>query len=516
MISEELRSRVRRLFFAEHWRIGTIAQQLGVHHDAVEHALEPKRFANRRWAATVMTLDAYKSFIGATLEQYPRLRATRLFEMLRDRGYTGGVSALRRYVRKVRPVSKHEAFFRLSVLPGEQAQVDWGSFGKFRVGKAERLLSCFVMVFAWSRATFARFTLDQTLESFVRCHVEGFECLGGVPRSVLYDNLKSVVLERQGDLIRFHPRILELAGHYHFAPTPVAVGRGNEKPRVERRIRDLRESFFAARTFGSLDDLNRQLDAWLERVVHARRVPGDDERTVAQALLEERERLLPLPKHRFCSDFVRPVASGKTPYIRFDRNDYSIPHTLVRKPLTLVASDTTVRVLDGDQEVACHERSWDRGRQLECEQHLAALAAEKRKAREHRGRNRLSAACPHATLFLQGVALHGGHLGGTTSRLLRLLDQYGAVELDAALSEAHQRSAFAAHSVAHVLDQRRRSRGAPIPLEVVLPNDPRVRDIVLTPHALGSYDRIGRSDHSAPGEGDDTTKPPTDTEDRHG
>ena len=280
MIPEELRSRIRRLFFAEHWKIGTIAAELGVHHDAVEHALEPKQFINKRWAATAAALDAYKPFVKLTLDQYPRLRATRLLEMIQDRGYTGSVSALRRYVRKVRPVSRHEAFFRLSVLPGEQAQVDWGSFGKIRVGRGERFLSCFVMVLAWSRATFARFTLDQTLESFVRCHVEGFERLGGVPRTVLYDNLKSVVLERQGDLIRFHPRILELAGHYHFAPKPVAIARGNEKPRVERRIRDLRESFFAARGFASLDDLNRQLDEWIQRIVHARRVPGEDELTV--------------------------------------------------------------------------------------------------------------------------------------------------------------------------------------------------------------------------------------------
>lgn len=181
----------------------------------------------------------------------------------------------------------------------ELTQVDWGSFGKIRVGRGERFLSCFVMVLAWSRATFARFTLDQTLESFTRCHVEAFNRFRGAPRTVLYDNLKSVVLERQGSLIRFHPRILELAGHYHFAPTPVGVARGNEKPRVERRIRDIRESFFAAREFSSLSVLNQQLDDWLERVVHSRLVPGDDSRTVAGALDEERERLLPLPEHAF-------------------------------------------------------------------------------------------------------------------------------------------------------------------------------------------------------------------------
>lgn len=491
MITEEQRARIRRLFFAEHWKVGTIAAELGVHRDTVELALEPKRFASRGRPSSSTLLEPYLSFIEQTLEQYPRLRATRLFEMLRDRGYTGSVYAVRRHVRRVRPVSRHEAFFRLTVLPGEQAQVDWASFGKMRVGRGERRLSCFVLVLAWSRATFARFTLDQTLESFARCHVEAFARLKGVPRTILYDNLKSVVLERQGDLIRFHPRILELAGHYHFAPTPVGIARGNEKPRVERRIRDIRESFFAARTFSSLDDLNRQLDSWIDRVVHARRVPGEDVRTVADAFAEEEKRLLPLPEHAFEPSYAQPIASGKTPYVRFDRNDYSIPHRLARKPLTLVASDTTVRILDGDQEVARHRRCWDMRQQIEDKTHLEALAREKGKAREHRGRNRLIAGCPSAHGFLDQIALHGGHLGGTTARLLRLLDRFGASDLEMAIAEAHRRGAFAAQSVAHILDQRIRARGAPVPVEVVLPDDPRVRDLVVTPHLLDRYDQLG-------------------------
>lgn len=494
MIPEELRSRMRRLFFAEHWKIGTIATELGVHRDTVALAVETSRFATTRFRSKAQLLDPYRDFVRATLEEYPRLRATRLLEMIRDRGYQGSVFPLRRYVRRIRPAPAREAFFRLSVLPGEEAQVDWGSFGKIRIGNAERPLSCFVMVLSWSRATFARFTLDQTLESFLRCHVAGFQKLGGVPRAILYDNLKSVVLERKGDLIRFHNRILELAGYYHFAPKPVAIARGNEKGRTERRIRDLRESFFAARPFGSLADLNRQLDTWIDRIAHERRVPGDADKLVAQALAEERERLLPLPEHPFQTDLVRGVSSGKTPYLRFDKNDYSIPHTLIQKPLTLVASESVVRILDGDVEVARHARSWGVRQQIEDEAHLVALGAEKHRAREQRGRNRLFAACPAAQPFLGEVAKYGGHLGGTTSRLLRLLDQYGPAELDTALADAHRRNAFAAQSVAHILDQRRRARGAPVPIEITLPADPRVQNLVVTPHSLERYDRLGQTD----------------------
>jgi len=502
MISDEVRVKIRRLYFAEHWKINTIATQLGVHHDTVELALGRNRFGNRRFNSGPHKLDSYREFIRATIDDYPRLRSTRLLEMIRDRGYDGSIGTLRRYVKRVRPTPRHEAFFRLSVLPAEQAQVDWGSFGKIQVGRHERKLSCFVMVLAWSRATFARFTLDQTLESFVRCHAEAFATFEGVPREVLYDNLKSVVLERQGDLIRFHPQILELAGHYHYAPKPVGIARGNEKPRVERRIRDIRESFFAARSFSSLESLNAQLDRWIEIVVHARNVPGDDTRKVAQALQEERQRLLPLPEHPFVCEFVKPTRSGKTPYVRFDHNDYSIPHTLVRKPLILGVSDKWVRVLDGTTEVARHQRCWDKKRQIEDEQHLVALAKDKSKARAQRGRNRLTTSCPSAFAFLQEIALHGGHLGGTTSRLLRLLDQYGADELEVAVAEAHARRAFAAQSVAHVLDQRRRARGAPVPLPTVLPNDPRVRNLVVVPHQLDGYDRLANAS-AADEEGDD-------------
>jgi transposase len=237
MISLFQRAEIRRLFYAEHWPIGTIADAVGVHHETVRRALNRDRGIHPGPQIRPSALDPYKGFITATLEQYPRLRATRLWAMLRDRGYPGSAVQVRRYVRIVRPAARSEAYFRLDPLVGEQGQVDWGNFGAIQIGQARRVLSCFVLVLSWSRAVYARFALDQTLESFLRGHVEAFAALGGSPRALLYDNLKSVVLERSGEHIRFHPRLLELAGHYHFAPQPCAVARGNEKGRVERMIR---------------------------------------------------------------------------------------------------------------------------------------------------------------------------------------------------------------------------------------------------------------------------------------
>ena len=490
MMDAETRARIRRLFYAEHWRIGTIAAELGVHHTAVRNAIEADRFASAGTQIRPTLLDPYKGLVAKILDDHPRLRATRLYEMIRSRGYPGSVVQLRRYVHTIRPV-RSEAFLRLQTLPGEQAQVDWGSFGKILVGSAKRLLSCFVFVLAWSRAMFARFVLDQTLETFAFCHTLAFNALGGVPREILYDNLKSVVLERVGDHIRFHPRILDVASYYHFAPKPCAPYRGNEKGKVERLIQFIRHSFFAARQFSSVEDLNAQLARWIAEVAHTRRAPGHaDGQSVAALLAEERPRLLPLPEHPMSCARVLGTSSGKTPYVRFDLNDYSIPHTLVRKPLTLVAEEQTVRILDGSTEVARHARSYDRGKVIELPAHIAELARAKRRAHDLRGRDLLRSACRHADALLDALALRGENLGGHTARLTQLLDRYGAAELDLAIAEALTRRAPGAASVAHILDQRARARKTVPVLDPVLPADPRVRDLRVTPHALDRYDAL--------------------------
>jgi transposase len=120
MIDAAQRARIRRLFYAEHWKIGTISSELGVHHDAVRHAIESDRFVSAGALVRPTMLDPYKGLIGKILEDHPRLRATRIYEMLRVRGFAGAVTQVRRYVRTIRP-RQVEAFLRLETLPGEQA-----------------------------------------------------------------------------------------------------------------------------------------------------------------------------------------------------------------------------------------------------------------------------------------------------------------------------------------------------------------------------------------------------------
>ena len=315
--------------------------------------------------------------------------------------------------------------------------MDWAHFGHLEIGRARRPLMAFVMVLSYSRQVFLRFFLDARMENFLRGHVAAFSAWGGVPRVLLYDNLKSAVLERRGDAIRFHPTLLRFAGDYRYEPRPVAIARGNEKGRVERAIRYVRDAFFAARTFTDLDDLNAQAEAWcawIQPLIGAVRINP----SAPSARCSTR-------KDRGCSrlpDNPAPVLEhvavsvGKTPYVRFDLNDYSVPYAYVRRILTVLADPHEVRIVDGAEVLARHRRSYDRGAQIEDAAHIQALVEHKHAAHQHRGTDRLAQAAPASQTLLMRAAERGANLGAITVGLLRLLERYGAAALQDAILEA--------------------------------------------------------------------------------
>lgn len=497
MMQPETKAQIRRYYYAEHGKIGTIASQLGIHPDAVRRAIQSD-VLQRVQSMRPSKVDPYLEFVRDTLHQHPRLRATRVFHMIRDRGYDGSVVQLRRAVARLRPPTR-EAFLRLHALPAEEAQVDWAHFGKVAVGRARRNLSCFVMTLSYSRALYLEFFFDQTLENFLRGHVRAFESFSGQPRVILYDNLRSAVLERRGEHIHFHPRLMELCGHYHFLAQPGQVRAGNQKGRVERTIRYIRDSFWAGRSFTTLAECNRQALRWRDEVAHRRPWPGNDARTVLEAFAEEQPRLLPLPQHPFDTERLLAVRSGKTIYVRFDLNDYSIPPEAVGHTLTLAASDTLVRILDGMTEIARHRRSYDRHQLVLDPAHENALLAIKRQARASTPGGRLAQAVPESEALLDRAFAHGESAGTQTSQLLKLLELYGAAALRQAVREALECDTPRASSVAFLLRKQRRS-SLPRLLAVDLSRHPEAESIHVRPHDLEKYDDLARHRDDDPDE----------------
>lgn len=493
MISKETEAEIVRLYHGEKWPIGTIASQLGLHHTTVQRVLRHTGVDAKVVAPRPSMADPFVPFIAEQLEKYPGLRSSRLFVMIKERGYPGGPDHLRRIVSRLRPKKPAEAFQRLRTMPGEQAQVDWAHFGKLTIGRAQRPLWAFVMVLSYSRRLFLRFFPGASMPFFVRGHVEAFAEFGGVPRVLLYDNLKSAVLERHGDAIRFHPTLLEMSAHYRFEPRPVAVARGNEKGRVERAIRYIREAFFAARGYTDLADLNRQAAEWTATAAFDRPWIEDRARSVRQAFDDEQSILVPAPKEPFPALERLPVEVGKTPYVRFDLNDYSVPHDRVQRTLVVLANLEQVRIADGNEILATHPRCWDRGQQIEQPEHLDRLADEKRRAREHRGFDRLARAARSSRAFLRIIAQRGDNVGSTTARLLQILNTAGAAELEEALVEALERDTVHVGAVRQIVDRRRSARGLPPPVSIPLARGEHA-ELVITPHALSTYDALKKED----------------------
>jgi transposase len=489
-IPPELEAQILRYYHVEKWRVGTIAHQLHVHHATVIRVLAQAGLPRTGAPARRSQVEPYLPFLVETLQKFPTLTASRLYAMVRERGYRGGPDHFRHLVACHRPRRPTEAYLRLRTLPGEQSQVDWGHFGHVTIRRARRPLMAFVMVLSYSRQIFLRFFLNARLESFLRGHLAAFEAWNGCPRVILYDNLRSAVLERHGDAIRFHPTLLEFATHYHYEPRPVAVARGNEKGRVERAIRYVRDNFFAARAFADVDELNAQAAVWCSGMAADRPCPEHQTLSVREAFAAEAPYLRQLPDNAYPLIERVAVDVGKTPYVRFDLNDYSVPHINVRRSLTVLAEPHQVRIVDGAEILACHHRSYGKGEQIDDDAHVEALVAEKRAARHHRGTDRLARAVPASQNLLRRAAERGDNLGAITAALLRLLDRYGAAELEASIGEALERGVPHPNAVRLALERRREQRRQPPPITVDMPAHIKTRDTPVRPHRLEAYDQL--------------------------
>lgn len=465
MTYSELEPEIRRLYRVEKWPVGTIARELAIHHSVVSRVISSET-GDKVKAHRDSILDPYVGFVQQTLEKYPRIKASRLFIMLRERGYPGRSDGhVRSLLKRLRPHKSKEAFFRLTCLPGEQAQVDWAHFGKFQTTPTcQRNLSAFVMTLAHSRMIFLRFFLSSKSRDFYQGFAEAFEFFGGVPKQVWMDNLRSGVTSRVGPLVQFNERMLALASHFTFEPVAMGVRRGNEKGKVERSIQYVRSSFFEAHECKSLKGLNEKALDWCLQVAGKRRWQDDPSKTVYECFMQEKERLLPLPNARWSPAERTLVNVPKVPFVRFDLNSYSVPWAHAQSQVMLEFDDQFVKVIKNNDVIVEHERSYGRGELVEISDHFDGLAEVKAKSRKHAGLSRLKSAVPVAEEFLQILSERGENIGSIVSRLLHLLDLYGRKNLAAAIEEVVVHETPRLRSLHFVLKRLDQAHGNVVPI----------------------------------------------------
>jgi len=487
MMNAELWAEIKRLFNIEKIPIAEIARRHRLDRKTVRRAVKADRLPVVKRSAPSSLLEPYKPYLAERLALHSRIPGTVLYQEIKRQGYTGQVRILQEYLTSVRDKTK-EVFLRIETPQGEQGQCDWANCGTVRMGRVTRKLSAFVMVLSYSRMIYVEFTLSQCLEDFIQCHINAFRFFEGSPKKILYDNLKQVVLSRYGSEIRFNPRFMEFSGVFGFEPVPCNVARGNEKGKVENGIYYLRVNFMAGRNL-IWPIVNRDVQSWMTDVANVRLHRTTRERPIDRW---EREKpfLLALPSRPYDASIMRPVRSSHQALVRFEGNFYSVPHLYAYKTLTLKATATTVRLLSSDdQEVARHQRSYDRGIFIENPKHYEGILSTKRKHFSNILHKRFLELGSTAKTFLEGLIKAEVHPLRHLQHCLNLVTRYGKNDVLSAMQHAMDCNAYGASYVENILLQRRAAHGLPEVQLLTIPQRPEWNDIATEEPDLSIYDQ---------------------------
>jgi transposase len=428
----------------------------------------------------------------AKLEQYPELKAARLFQMLSERGFEGGYSLVKEAVAELRPRLK-AVHLTPSYAPGECAQVDWGACGTVGFpggGRRRRRLSVFLMVMCHSRKLFAEFFLGEAIEHWLQAHRDAFEFFGGVPAKVVVDNCKTAVLRPRGGGLEpeMNPAYLDFAAHYGFTPYPCNPHRPNEKGRIESAVGYARSSFLAGREPQVPEVLAPALRDWLENTANARihRVTG---RKPSELFAEaERHALRPLPASPHLCAAVTVAAASSRCRVTVDANRYSVPWSCASRRLTVRRHAWRVVALDdAGTVVADHPRCHGRNQDVVDPEHESGLRIRVRHAREAHMLDAFMRLGPAAAPYLEQLRRRRPSWRAHVERVNALAEIHGRSEVARALADSLEFGAFSADYVLNLLDARKRLRPEPVPLK--LERNADLLDLTIPDPNIDIYER---------------------------
>jgi transposase len=370
MLEVEQWFEIRRLHRVEKLSARKIAKRLGLARNTVNAALHsdtpPQYNRDRRPSC----LDPFNNRIAEILGQFPEISAVRIQEILQPEGFDGGLSILRDYLRRVRP-QPTQAFQRTEYRPGDIGQVDWARMPDPIASPTGDLLPVWALILTlgYSRLLSVVFSFGTAMPEFLQAHAQLLAFIGGVPHTLVYDNLSSVVTTHRGKEVIFNDQFLVFAERYGFKPHACTPGQPHEKGLVERPVRYLKDNFWVGRQFTSLEDLQAQGDLWRDTVANVRQHGTLHERPIDR-FQHEKSALLPLPTASLLPYDVRFARVTSQGFIQVQSNHYSVPPLLVRQEVAIHLYASKVVIYHDQHEVARHARCWGKHRFLQDAAHL--------------------------------------------------------------------------------------------------------------------------------------------------
>ena len=492
---------IRRLYEIERLSKRAIAQRLHCCHTTVTKALAmtepPSQIITPPRASK---LDPYKQKIDGLIERYPRLSAVRVLEEISkgNDGYQGGITLVKDYLRTIRPARGriyHEVFYD----PGEAFQVDWGSCGNLRIGSTTRKVSVLVAVQCYSRLCYIEFSLSERKAEFYRCLVNALNFFGGSPRKIVFDNLKTAVLSGAGRYATLHPEFVELCGHYYLDPIPCAARDPESKGMVEVNVRYVKQNALAGRDdeLRHWEDYQKLASYWRDEVANVRIHETTQQRPVDR-FRDEQSLLRALPRVPYATDEIVSAVVNSHARIRFDSNRYSVPPTLARKTVVVHANHEHVWIRYQGQEVARHQRCFERRQLIRKDEHLLQAKTMSRRQKKNSIETDFAALGEVAQTFHWNLLKRPVKPLTHLRRLLKLAQLYGRDEVLASMQKAIKYETYDVSYVEAILHQRRRERELPSPTEVV-PRCPEwIGETDYEPDDPSSYDRFLDDDEDLP------------------
>jgi transposase len=349
--------------------IRKIAHLTGLSRNTVRRVLREKAPRPFHTPERGSKLNPYKDYLAARFLA-SGLSAVRLFEEIKAQGYSGSVIVLRRFIRTLKAdvQSKKKATVRFETAAGQQAQVDWAYCGQFKNQEGRMVkVYAFVMILGFSRMVYSCFTTSMDLATLINSHKAAFEFFGGLPKEVLYDNMKQVRLS----LDKWNPLFLDFANHYGFVPRTHRLYRPRTKGKVERAIQYLKDNFLVGRCFDDLTDLNVQNQHWLNHVANVRIHATTKERPID---LLPKEQLCPLQEvaaYELAVPTVRKVDNEG--FVQFQRSRYSVPPEHCGKTVTVQQKDRRITIQCDQLIIAEHEMASRSDSCVALPEHLQAL-----------------------------------------------------------------------------------------------------------------------------------------------
>ena len=461
---------VRHLYEVEKLSIRQIAQKLRRARKTVARVIHQERIM-RSYPDSI--LQPYERLIAQWYQQYPFLKASQVYQRLKAYEFQGSYTTVSLYTQKYRQ-KKRQAYHELTFLPGEAAQIDWIE---------ERLpwgvAYGFGMILAYSRYLYVRFYPRQSLEFFLQGHIEAHREMGGVAHRHWYDNLKTVVTTRNPEW-KFNAQFLDFARHCGFSIHLCNPYRANEKGRIERALRDLRD-FLRVNAFQDLPDLNRKVALWRnERNQKIHRVL---QKAPRDALQEEKLQALPAIPYRPYR--VVQASVSKTGFVELETNRYSVPSSYAQRSCEIFAYPDHLEVMIKRNRIAFHRRSFGRKEKTEDPAHRETLLRRTPQFKARRIFQLMNQMDPALHHFLQEAGQEGQNSLDLAYDFFKLLKHVSKARLISAVQEANRIGTFKIRYVQGLLQVSH-----PQPPSPIFPQESKLLEIDYERRNLKDYDEL--------------------------